>query len=315
MKPFLFALIILGATAARSQNTEKFYDYNWKPCEKERASYYSNVTHTDSGWLRRDYFIYAKQLQMQALYADEDCKFQNGYAYYFYANGKLSRVGKMLLNKKEGPWISYHSNGMMRDSAVYHDDVLEDTRLSWHRNGYLSDSLTKVDEGKFVEVGWYDNGSPSFAGYSINGKKTGTWKYFHHNGQLSATELYDDGILKTAEYFQEDGTKLVDTTLAHREHGFKKGKSDWQEYIDKKLYWPNGYNFNKEYVITVGIEFTIDVDGKVKDAEVSIPFHPAFDEIALTAVKNSPNWIPEVEHNRKIVIRFTQLVSFSIRDD
>ena len=76
---------------------------------------------TDSGWLRNDYYVSSQRPQMRALYADEACKIQNGNCLYYYANGFPSLIGRRVNNKEEGICMSYHSNGMMADSAVYHN--------------------------------------------------------------------------------------------------------------------------------------------------------------------------------------------------
>jgi hypothetical protein len=54
-----------------AQKTETFYDYNWQPCEAENARFYGTLQKTDSGWLRKDYFLPGNSLQMQALYEDK----------------------------------------------------------------------------------------------------------------------------------------------------------------------------------------------------------------------------------------------------
>ena len=115
-----FSIVICNNILA--QKKETFYDFYWKPCPSAEARFYGTVEKTDSGWFRQDYFVSPLQLQMQVLYEDEACKIANGRVYYFYANGRLSIIGKMIHGKREDVCLSFYSNGMMKDSATYHND-------------------------------------------------------------------------------------------------------------------------------------------------------------------------------------------------
>src|SRR5262245_29233510 len=120
MKTILLLLASLLHFSAFSQKTETYYDYYWKPCSAVDARYFGIREKTDSGWLRKDFYVTGGILQMQALYEDDSCKIQNGFYRFFFANGRLSEIGREVHGKKEGICISYHSNGMMADSALFH---------------------------------------------------------------------------------------------------------------------------------------------------------------------------------------------------
>lgn len=293
-----------------AQKTETFYDYFWKPAAPENARYYSIIEKTDSGWLRNDYYVSSKQLQMRALYSDEACKIQNGNSLYFYANGLPSVVGRMVNNKQEGICVRYHSNGMLADSAFFRNGQVVDKRFRWHRNGYVADSIERVNDSMYVQVGWFDDGEPAYAGYLLHGQNHNKWKYFHHNGQLSAAVLYAKGKQVSVEYFDEEGKPLMDTSGVNREATVKGGEAAWKKYLEKKLYWPTGLKFATPASVTVGISFVIDENGKITDAEVSMPFHETFDKIALKIIENSPDWQPATAHNRKVKAYRRQPITF-----
>ena len=92
MKTISTLTLVLLTSLAYAQKIEKYYNYNWKETDISGASFYSMIDKTDSGWLRKDFYIHRKTLQMQALYADSSCKMQAGTAYYFYPNGNLESV-------------------------------------------------------------------------------------------------------------------------------------------------------------------------------------------------------------------------------
>lgn len=293
-----------------AQKTEAYYDFFWKPCSPENARYFSTVEKTDSGWLRKDYYLSSGKLQMQALFEDQACKIQNGHCFYYHANGVPSVVGRNVHGKREGTCVSYHSNGMIADSGMFHKGDCVDKAFRWHRNGYMSDSIHRVNDSTFVQVGWFDDGALAYAGYVLKAKQNGKWKYYHHNGQLSASEHYDNGKMSKVEYFDEQGNSKTDTSDVNREAMLKGGEVAWKKYLEKSLYWPSGLKFTTAAAVTVGVSFAIDENGKVVDAEVYMPFHDEFDKIALKIIKNSPQWLPAISHNRKVKAYRRQPITF-----
>lgn len=304
---FIFCMVTLSVTA---QKKEAYYDYSWKPADPLKARFYSTVEKTDSGWFRNDYFLGTMKLQMQALYEDSSCEITNGRSVFFYANGKVSSVGRMVHDKNEGVCLSFYYNGMMSDSALYHNGRPVGNRMGWHRNGIISDSIVHVNDSVDVAFSWFDNGVPSAAGYVLKGRQNGKWQYFHRTGGLAALEVYQNGKLVSAEYHNEDGTTHTDTAKSHRPASFKGGVQGWLQYLQKNLYWPSNLQFSNGDMAVVVVDMVIGEDGKVESADIDTPFHPAFDDIALKIVKNSPPWQPAISHNRRVKSHFRQPVTF-----
>ena len=311
MKFILLLLAVTLTVSVFSQKTESYYDFYWKPCSKENASYFSIVQKTDSGWLRTDYYYRSGQLQMDALYEDEACKVQTGHCYYYHANGRPSATGRRVNGKNEGICLSYYSNGMMSDSANFQNGLVVDKRFRWHTNGFPYDSTSRLNDSLYVRVSWFDDGSPSSAGYMVFDKPEGKWQYFHHNGQRAALEIYNDGKLVGAEYFDESGKLIQDTSGVNRESSFKGGEEAWRKYLQKNLHWPQRLEFKTAVAVTIGVDFVVDENGKVINAEVWMPFHEEFDNIALKVIRNSPPWSPAISHNRKVKAFRRQPVTFT----
>ncbi len=311
MKVCLLFFSFLIGNILSAQKTEAFYDFFWNPCVQENARYYTTIEKTDSGWLRQDYYVSTGKLQMRALYEDRACKIKNGNAIYFHANGNPSFVGRYIHGKQSGICISYHSNGMMLDSALFQNGEVVDKRFKWHSNGYLSDSINRLNDSTYVNVGWFDDGSLAYAGYIVNGMQESKWKYYHHNGELSASEIYVKGKITSVEYFDETGKPQTDTSFVNREATMKGGETAWRKYLEKNLYWPSGLKFSTAAEVTVGVNFTIDENGKISEVEVYMPFHAEFDKIALKIIKNSPQWLPALAHNRKVKAYRRQPITFS----
>ena len=312
---FISVFLLLVCLPAIAQKSEKFYDYRWNECQPNMARFYSLMVETDSGYIRNDYFIHEKSIQMSGKFEDSQCKVKNGYFHFFHPNGVIESMGKYVHGEKDGLWLSYHENGMMQDSTQYDHGSVIGTSLSWYANGYLQDSTYLNDDGSGLRIGWFDNGSPSLAGILASGEKPhGKWTFYHKNGQISAFETYSNGRLIDKKYFNEQGVEETDTTSKDRDAEFPGGNKAWQHYIRKKLYFPPNYNIVNSDSAIVVVDFVISEEGDVEHVYVSTPFFPAFDKIAQNAILNSPKWVPAIRHNRKIKAYRKQSVTFSQYD-
>lgn len=305
---FMIFLVLVESIA---QNVEKFYDYKWKECVPNAARFYSLATKTDSGYIRKDYYIKERRLQMSGNYLDSLCKIKNGSFTFYHANGILESSGKYIKNKREGLWLSFHNNGYMKDSTVYFDGKQIGKSLSWYPNGYPNDSISLNEDRSGVQVSWFDNGNPSAAGrYSADMKQNGKWKYFHKNGNISSIEIYDGSKLINKQYYNEKGEIIADTTCTDRQAQFNGGIEAWLKYISNQIYFPVGYKIINGDVAKVVVTFTINESGEIENVFTSTHFDKAFDYIAEKAIKKSPIWLPAIKHNRKVKSTFNQVVNF-----
>lgn len=312
MKLLATLAFLTFSTIMFGQKMEKFYDYNWKECDANEARFYSTIFNTDSGYVRKDYFIHENSLQMVGKYKDQDLKVHDGYFYYFHPNGSLDGMGKYANDKKIGLWLHYYPDGMLKDSINFLAGNIVGTSLSWHPNGNPKDSSIINIEGKGLKVTWFDNGNIASAGFVINNTKPeGTWKYYHNNGKISCKETYKNEILINKTYFDENGSPLSDTTNKDSDATFPSGIKGWQKYLIKQLYFPNQFKIVNGDRAVVVISFAVNEEGKIEDVEVTTPFYPEFDKIAKNAILSSPNWLPAMEHNRKVKFLMRQPVTFA----
>jgi outer membrane biosynthesis protein TonB len=108
--------------------------------------------------------------------------------------------------------------------------------------------------------------------------------------------------------YNNDGSTVADTTNRDREAVYKK---NWIQYLSKNLYFPANVKIINGDKVLVIVNFAVDEEGNVVNAFVSSSFHPAFDEIPLRMVKNSPKWLPAIDHNRTIKAYRRQPITFA----
>lgn len=278
-----------------------FYNHRWMPAEPVNATYYAVVDKTDSGWFRRDYYIYAKRLQMSGLFADSSTTIRNGHFEFYHANGVLSSTGRYSMNKKEGIHLSFHHNGLLSDSSVFSGDKLTGTALFWYSNGYLSDSITVLNDSIRTSISWHDNGTIAATGHTLKQKKSGQWNYFDSSGLPCASIRYDTGGTKlSCTYFDAKGNAIPCDSATNNESTEQSTSLAWKKYIESKIRWPEGYEFSELGTVVIEVVFTICESGELTDIAIINPFHPVFDKIALDAIRKSPRWQPAMAENRTV---------------
>jgi antitoxin component YwqK of YwqJK toxin-antitoxin module len=310
----LIASMLISSQFLHSQKIEKFYNYRWtEVTNAAKARFYAIIENKDTVWQRQDFYIQEARLQMSGYYKEAECKIEHGEFSWYHPNGLLQTRGRYVNGKKNGVWLSFHSNGMMSDSVFYNENGgVVGTRLGWHANGMMADSTMINPDGSGVSIYWWENGNPSAAGrYAAGFKRQGKWQYFHSNGQLASLETYNNGQLVDKEYFDEKGNKQSDTTNRDREASFPGGLAAWQKYLQKNLYFPSQYKLTNTDEAVVMVRFAVNEDGSVSEPAVTISLHPDFDKIALDVIRRSPKWQPAISHNRKIKEYHSQPITFA----
>lgn len=146
-----------------------------------------------------------------------------------------------------------------------------------------------------------------------NDVQIGNWYYYHRSGKISGKEIYEDGLLVDAEYFNEDGSKLIDITAAVREKpSFPGGVIEMDKFVQKVIELPEEVVKNK---ITgkMAIGFIVEPDGSLSNPKIELSLNRTLDEAAFKVLDQMPKWIPAKSHNRLIRAKYTMPITITIR--
>ncbi len=223
--------------------------------------------------------------------------------------------------------ITYKSDGVtMHGFNAKYSDMGE-----LRANGHYVDGLK---HGKWVEYG---------TGLYIEGKKEGEWKITNKEGQLSAIYHYKDdkkegpfieydslvqiqneGVYRADTIFTQ--SKQVDkstveqimpmmiTTHCHQLRHPEKAKCSEKamlEYIYKTLRYPRearDYGVQGQMVV----QFTVDVDGSIKDINVLIGLCQSLKDEVIRVVKSFPAWSPGYTNGKPVEVKYTLPVKFTL---
>jgi TonB family protein len=146
-----------------------------------------------------------------------------------------------------------------------------------------------------------------------NDVQVGQWFYYHRNGQLSGKEIYEDGLLVDAEYFNEDGSPLADITMAVREKpSFPGGTAEMDRFVQRVIELPEEVVKNK-IVGKMAVTFYVEPDGTLTQPKIQLSLNRALDEAAFKVLDQMPKWIPAKLHNRLIRAKFTMPITITLR--
>ncbi|RYD70581.1 MAG: toxin-antitoxin system YwqK family antitoxin, partial [Sphingobacteriales bacterium] len=116
---------------------------------------------------------------------------------FFNDEGRITLRGEFSKqSKKTGEWVSFYSNGKVKEKINYKEDMYEGPAFGWFDNGNKwYDETYKSGQLHGVQTIRYLNGNRKSIIDFENGKETGEVKYFNISDQLTHTYTYKNGVL------------------------------------------------------------------------------------------------------------------------
>jgi hypothetical protein len=115
-----------------------------------------------------------------------------------YADGTLDTDVEWSGRARDGHFVRYHDDGKKAVETHYRAGLREGAWLVWYADG------TPAQEGRFVAglhdgpwTEWNAAGKKVLTGTWRAGDKIGTWSEYDDEGALVATEVFEDGTLRT----------------------------------------------------------------------------------------------------------------------
>lgn len=131
-------------------------------------------------------------------------------------NQEINRYDKVM--KKKGIWMEFHSNGQIKNTGLYVDDLKHGywkyfkpnanlIRIEKWVHGVLvedADELAKIDMRREIDP---NTGALKYYGGYRNGKKEGIHREYDNDGNVVDSKLYQQGILLAQGIYDEQGRK------------------------------------------------------------------------------------------------------------
>ncbi len=317
MKVTVFGLLLLLQVLSLSaQKKIQRFDFQFNPTTTT-GRYHVETEKKDSLYFRQAWYLPELSQAMEGWYKDADGKIPHGEEIWFYDNKVLKSAGQFLNGKKHGDWLAFNNAGMVNDSGNYVDGRLKGIRMQWHDNGTLIDSMKFDGAGNGVQVGWYEDGVVSRAGFwEGDTLKRGRWKYYHNNGQVKATEDYVAGKLSALHCYDESGKELDPKLCGEKEAQFAGGDRNWskflQRHLDPSVPVKNGGPAGGFQVV---VQFIVEKDGSVSNIKPVTKHGFGMEEEVVRIMKISPKWEPAQQFGKMVKAYRLQPVTFVVSEE
>ena len=128
---------------------------------------------------------------------------------------------------------------------------------------------------------------------------------------MSSLEVYENGNKVREDYWNEDGTSLINKSLGERLLPmFNGGQLLMSEYLKKNLQYPAEAAANK-IAGKVVVSFWVNEDGTIANPKIEESLGAIFDNSVLKMVNEMPKWLPAKHHNRPAKQMYILPVAFS----
>ncbi len=321
-KILLIFLITLCARVVSAQQTDTFHYYldsEQKLTSPGKAVYHLKVykeNPTDAYWKRELYHKIERALASTGYSSDSTGMITEGAYRAFRDMGKTYQTGTYKNGKEEGEWITYNDAGGVYRKFHFHEGRMSGSNLGWYDNGKLMDSFALDIAGTGPGIGYNEDGQTMYEGRFVNGKKSGTWKYYYDTpGQHESLEVvFIADSATTLKCFAENGSVQDHECFYEREAEFPGGDRAWASYIIDAV-GDNGFNakhVKDKVMYTAIVRFVVSKEGKIADASVEDPRNKKLDKIAERIIRNSPRWIPGIQYNQKVNAYRRQPITFMV---
>ncbi|MDO3643240.1 tetratricopeptide repeat protein [Mucilaginibacter sp. L3T2-6] len=178
---------------------------------------------------------------------------QTGTATDYYKSGQVKATALYANGKEDGPYKAYFENGIPSVEGQYVKDNAEGEFKYYYESGKIKEIrnyLNNTEDGLHQE--YFENGQISSTYTLKKGKIDGEISTFYKDGKLLSKYNYNNGIVKSAKYFDKSGAPLSSSELkgnaieviSFSTDGRKKSRATFNQKGDyigaDTLYYPSG---------------------------------------------------------------------------
>ncbi|MEQ8324090.1 MAG: toxin-antitoxin system YwqK family antitoxin [Vicingaceae bacterium] len=118
----------------------------------------------------------------------------------YYSNGKVKNEITYKSGRPYGPYKTYYPNGVLEEEGNWQNNRNTGTFKRYHENGKVSQAFSFNSTGKREgkQSYYYENGQVMIEGDWAGGKESGTLTEYYENGELKAKKVFADGNLDEA---------------------------------------------------------------------------------------------------------------------
>lgn len=213
------------------------------------------------------------------------------FVYYDSASKKIIKKGEAINGQRTGLWYSFvRGTDIVQSKERYEKDQLDGAYYEYYQDG------SKKIEGQYKngerakEWLWFYKGTGApwiKAHYDANGTLTGQLQVYYENGEQKRQEVYNNATLVEYKCYSVTGRDTIYTPLESP----AKFDGEISTFVGNELKYPPVARMQGvEGKVTV--EFIINEDGSVSDADIIKSLNDECDREALRIINAMPRWMP-----------------------
>jgi TonB family protein len=249
-------------------------------------------------------------------------------------SGKTSRIVPLLL---EGQCTSFYQSGKKREMANYSKGVRSGDGYEYYPDGklYVHRQYNPTDSNLNVRVLILDyidtagvqqvkDGNGYFVSYNSgfksvyeegnikSGVKEGQWEgnYGSKEHSISFTETFKNGKFISGQSTDEYN-KTSNYTIYEAPPQYVGGIEAFYRYLSQNIRYP--YQARRNNITgRVICQFVVEKDGSLSGFKVARSPDNELSREALRVLKQSPNWIPGIQHGQPVRVLYTIPINFTL---
>lgn len=225
-------------------------------------------------------------------------------------------VFTLAVKSQDTTYLDYDEKPVLIENSAYQRIVLKtDTgvvEVVKERSGRLKSVTAYKDQSLNTQHGYaryyYEDGTISGEGNYEDGQRNGLWKIYHENGKLAALVRFGkQGLVADSKYFTPNGDVESDAGETIRLPSYPGGTKAMGKYLATNVKVPK----NSRAKGTVKVAFTISRRGKISGSQILSGINPEINAEALRVINNMPDWIPGIQFNVPVDVRYIIPITFN----
>ena len=127
------------------------------------------------------------------------------------ASGKITARGYLLNGKKQGAWVEYLDNNLIRAVTSYDQDKKEGLYLEFSNSNQVKRSCFYHQDQRHGEYREFQGVAVKEERTYDNGKPIGVVKIYYDNGKLMEESLYENGLRNgVSKWYDQNGNLSIE---------------------------------------------------------------------------------------------------------
>lgn len=248
-----------------------------------------------------------------AEYSDKALKVKDGLYVTFYRDGMMKDSGYYVDNKKQGIHSGWYDDGSQHYTKQFKNDLPIDTGYTFRNDGSMASVSITDTFGNGIYQQYHQSGKVMLMGRLLGGERNGIWQLKREDGTKRMELSYlKDSITQTVCYDADGIKRLSGDCVFEKPASYPGGIQRWTTFLQKNLKYPD-FAIDNNIEGVVAVQFIVDKEGNASEFLIVRSPHESLSKEVLRLMEKSGKWEPAIQYNEKVIYRHIQSVTFRLK--